>query len=180
MLCASSENLYQMKYFFIFISIFLTKTSLGQSTNFGKIPKVVKAAIEKNYEYRNVFYHYFDTYEKGYLIWFYNNSTVHWKLMDKSKVKKSGSFNSSGNFDRGTIYAINEVLNNSITELAEKSDCTHVLDGSTFGYVLTLENKEIVGLNFINTSECLRENKTFIAKDFFTILDFNFKITTAE
>lgn len=153
---------------------------MGQSTNFGKIPKVVKTAIEKNYEHRNVFYHYFDTYEKGYLIWFYNNSTVHWKLMDKSKVKKSGTFISSGDFDGRTTYAVNKSLNNSITEFEKKSDCSHVLDGSTFGYVLTLDNKEIVGLNFINTSECLRENKTFMAKDLLTILKLNFKITTAE
>src|SRR5688572_7152155 len=129
-----------MKYLFIFVFIILTNTSLGQSTNFGKIPRVIKTAIERNYEHRNVFYWYFDIYEKGYLIWFYNNSTVHWKLIDKYKVKKSGSFNSSGDLNGGVSYVINKSLNNSIAEFEKKPDCMHVLDGSTFGYVLTLDN----------------------------------------
>ena len=152
---------------------------MGQSTNYGKIPKFIERSIQKNYEYHNVFYHYFDPDKNKYLIWFYDGSTVYWKLMDKTKVKKSGSFSSSGSFDGETINAINKTLNNSITEFEKGLGCMHVLDGSTFGYVFSVDNKEIVGSNSISITECLKENKSVIAQDFMTIFNLNFKVHPA-
>ncbi|WP_312076647.1 hypothetical protein [Chryseobacterium sp.] len=160
-----------MKKSLIIFSLTISSMVLTQETKFSKIPKNINKQIQKNYERNNVFFFYFPDYKKNIILWKYKDGKVFWKSLEGNKTIKSGEFNSDISSDKLSINATNEILKLEIGKLNEDYNCRDVLDGSFLGYIYSIDNEEIIGQNYISTTECLKNSNSIITKDFKIIFD---------
>lgn len=169
-----------MKKIITILLILFCSEILAQKTEYSQIPKTINNQIQKEYTRNNVFYLYFEDDAKTYLIWKYENSKVYWKLMKKNSIQKSGEFDSEIKSSELSIDQTNQILQEEITIFEEKNSCHSVLDGLYFGYVYSIDQKEIIGIETISGPLCLENNQSKIAKDLDKIIKLNFTIEIIE
>lgn len=157
-----------------FILIFCVNLS-AQKTDYSQIPKNINKQIQKFYERKNVFYFYFPEFKNSLTLWNYENGKVKWFSINKNRVTKSGEFESEINSDSLSINATNKIVKNEIAKMNEDYHCKDVLDGSFLGYVLTIDNEEIIGKNSISTFTCTENKNSQITKDFKRIFNLLYK-----
>jgi len=165
---------------FLFVLI-MSSCSSQKSTIYSQIPKPIRKAIERNYEYSNFFFFNVFPSDNTFLCWYYNQSTVSWFSYINGKLVDSGNFESDNKAKGLTIAKTNRVLKKELDDFHKT--CDFVLDGANFGYVLgaysSLDNivsGEVVVMTSVWT-RCLSEfeDANFIANDFKKILDLNYK-----
>ena len=165
-----------MKNLLAFLILLFFVNCSAQNTDYSRIPKRINKQIQKNYERNNIFYHYFPEYKNTLTIWKYENGKVKWYSFNNNRISKSGEFDSEIKSDSLSIYATNTLLQIEITKLNEDYSCNNVLDGSTIGYVYSIDNKEIIGNNSISTTTCFKNTTSMIARDFGKIFHQIYKI----